>query len=79
MLVVCDRKYCLEPSILKKFQTDVLEVINSDVDLLLNYITDTGRFLIEPINSIGMVFNSINIHRSCPVGKCDSTSLDVVT
>lgn len=66
MSVIAEPKYNLGHTIFNRFQSNVTEVVNSDVDLLLNFISDTGRFLIEPL--AGVVYNSISIHRSCPVG-----------
>ena len=72
--VILQDKYCLQPSVLEKFHTNLLEVVNSDVDLLFNYITDTGRFIIEP----GAVFGCLNIHRSCPMGEYDLADANVL-
>lgn len=65
--VISEPKYNLGETIISRFQSNVSEVVNSDLDLLLNFISDTGRFLIEPLP--GIVQNSISIHRSSAVGK----------
>lgn len=62
--VIADSKYNLGLTLLSRFEKNVRDVVNSDVDVLLNFITDAGRYLIDP----GM-YNTISIHRCCPVGK----------
>lgn len=64
--MITESKYNLGQATLNRFHSNVTEVVNSDVDILLNCITESERFIIDPI---GGVYNTITIHKGCPVGE----------
>lgn len=53
---------------MNRFQTNVLQVVNSEVDLLFTFISDTNNYLFDPQN--GSTDGAIGIHRCSPIGEC---------
>lgn len=51
---------------MNRFLTNVLQVVNSEVDLLFTFISDTNNHLFDPQN--GPMDGTIGIHRCSPIG-----------